>query len=64
VITKHLMEKPKPPRMVEPGIPPAVEAVVLRAIAKEAKDRFASMVELEGVLEGISADARRRRAGG
>jgi serine/threonine protein kinase len=58
VITKHLMERPKPPRMVEPGIPPAVETVVLRAIAKEAKDRFASMVELEGVLSGISADAR------
>ncbi|MCA9701208.1 MAG: hypothetical protein KC431_27045, partial [Myxococcales bacterium] len=56
VITKHLNETPTPPHELEPSIPPRVEALVLRAIAKEKKDRFASMAEIEAELRGVFAE--------
>jgi len=59
VITKHLSERPRPPRMLEPAILPAVEALVLRAMAREPKDRFASMGELEVALSAIPAAGER-----
>ena len=47
-LTKHMFEKPVPPRELRPdlGIPPGVERVILRALAKEAEDRFNSMAEM------------------
>jgi serine/threonine protein kinase len=34
IITRHVNDPPRPPCEVEPSIPPAVEAVILRALAK------------------------------
>ncbi|MCA9654561.1 MAG: protein kinase [Myxococcales bacterium] len=57
VITKHLNEAPTPPRMVEPSIPPPVEALVLVAIAKDKEERFASMAAFGAALREIPEDA-------
>jgi serine/threonine-protein kinase len=44
----HLNEAPRPPRGVRPdaNMPPALEAVILRTLAKRPEDRFASAREL------------------
>jgi serine/threonine protein kinase len=59
VITRHLSEAPKPLRSHDPEIPEAVEALVLRMLAKDPGDRCASMVEVEEALLAIPADVRR-----
>ena len=52
LIYKHVYKNPTPPRKVRPemNIPPSVEAVVLKCMAKKSSDRFASMRELELAL--------------
>lgn len=52
LIYKHVYKNPAPPRKVRPemNIPPSVEAVVLKCMAKKPSDRFASMRELEQAL--------------
>jgi Tol biopolymer transport system component len=46
------MDEPKPPSVIAPerGIPPEVDAIVMRAIAKGPNDRFADMAELRAAL--------------
>jgi serine/threonine-protein kinase len=46
VIAAHLKETPPAPRSLVPEIPPAFEAVILKAVAKKPEERFASMREL------------------
>jgi tRNA A-37 threonylcarbamoyl transferase component Bud32 len=43
VLVKHLVEAPTPPRKLVPGIPSGVEAMILRALAKDPADRFATV---------------------
>jgi len=43
---KHINEAPPLPRRVTPTIPPAVEAIILKALAKDPKQRFASAGEM------------------
>jgi len=52
LLEKHLFEPPIPPRKVRPdlGIAPALEAVVLRCMAKEPSDRYPDMAEVEAAL--------------
>ena len=50
VMQKVLMEAPKPPSRHNPSIPEAIDAVVLRALAKSASDRFASAAEFSREL--------------
>jgi serine/threonine protein kinase len=38
----HLTEPPPPPREIRPELSPALEAVILKALAKEAQDRYPS----------------------
>ena len=45
VLQKVMMELPKPPSAHNPQIPEAIDAVVLRALAKAPEDRFASAAE-------------------
>jgi tRNA A-37 threonylcarbamoyl transferase component Bud32 len=53
VLTKHMFEAPVPPSQRNPTahIPPDVEAVVMKALAKDREQRFQSMQELALALE-------------
>lgn len=46
ICLKHIREQPVPPSLLNPLIPPAVEAVVLRALEKEPGKRFQSAQDL------------------
>jgi len=70
VLVKILTEQPPPPSAVNPGIPPAVEQVILRAMAKDPNARFASCRELSkalqqasGIMDGSTAYAAAVSAG-
>ena len=61
---KHVREEPVAPRMRNPAIPGGFEAVVLKAMAKDPADRYASADELRADLlryrqgQTVSAPAR------
>ncbi|MDP9126305.1 MAG: serine/threonine protein kinase, partial [Pseudomonadota bacterium] len=50
VMQKVLMEAPKPPSSHNPSIPEAIDAVVLKALAKAGHDRYASAAEFSREL--------------
>lgn len=47
---KHLNEAPVPPRQMNGRIPPSLEAIILKAIAKEPQQRFASAAQMGRAL--------------
>ncbi|HLF24755.1 MAG TPA: serine/threonine-protein kinase [Anaerolineae bacterium] len=51
VMLKHVLEPPPPPRAVNPAISPAVEEVILRALAKSPDDRFPRATDLADAFE-------------
>jgi predicted Ser/Thr protein kinase len=48
-------QPPPPPRQINPALPPAVEAVVLRALAKQPDQRFQRGAEMAGALQAALA---------
>jgi serine/threonine-protein kinase len=56
VMTGHLREEPKRPVELNPSIPDNVSQTILRAMAKDASQRFQSASEFLGALQGISFD--------
>lgn len=56
VAMKQVTEAPLPPSALNPQVPPALDAVVLRALAKDPADRFASADEFLEALERAEAD--------
>ncbi|RKH31040.1 serine/threonine-protein kinase, partial [Corallococcus sicarius] len=50
-LVAHQTRQPPPLRSVHPGVPAAVEAVVLRALAKTPEERFPSALALRTALE-------------
>ena len=50
VALKHVREKVIPPTRYNPSIPPLLEAVVMKALAKNPADRFESISEMMGDL--------------
>jgi serine/threonine protein kinase len=60
-IYKHVFVEPPPPRQVRGDLPPDIEAVILRCMAKRPDDRFANGAELaadlERLLEGLTPAA-------
>jgi eukaryotic-like serine/threonine-protein kinase len=40
IMFQHLMVAPKPPSELNSGLPPAIDAVILRALAKKSDERF------------------------
>ena len=58
LLTAHAMEPPPPPSIVAPQpIPAAVEAVILRALAKRPADRFASVADFAAALRAAGPGA-------
>jgi beta-lactam-binding protein with PASTA domain len=56
IALKHVSEDPPPPSQLNPAVPPALDAVVLRALEKEPAHRFADADEFAAAL----LDARER----
>ena len=48
----------KAPRLVRPDYPPKLEAIVLKAMARRAADRYQTTRELEVALEAFAAESR------
>lgn len=58
VVSKHLNQPPPRVRDVAPGtVPDALAAAVERCLAKEPRDRFATMDELDAALAGVAFEA-------
>ncbi|MGZ3440680.1 MAG: serine/threonine-protein kinase [Polyangia bacterium] len=53
-IAAHIYEQPLPPRDVEPSVPRALQAVILKSLAKKAADRQPSMAALSAELEAAA----------
>jgi serine/threonine-protein kinase len=51
LIFKHISEPPPPPTSVNTNLPPALDAALLRGLAKEPRDRMARATELAEALE-------------
>src|SRR4051794_23486551 len=51
IALKHVNERPVPPGQLRPGLPPALEAVVLRAMEKDPALRYQSAEEFIAALE-------------
>lgn len=52
----HLRQPPPLPRSLNPALPPGVEAVLLRALAKKPDDRFATCEEFASALTGATLE--------
>ncbi len=57
LIVGILQEPPVPPSAVCPSIPPALEAVILRALEKRPEDRFPSALSMLEAVRSAAADA-------
>ncbi|MFN8453278.1 MAG: protein kinase [Anaerolineae bacterium] len=51
VAMRHLSDPPPPPRQINPALSPALEAVILKALAKEAQERYDNGTALAEALE-------------
>jgi serine/threonine-protein kinase len=60
MLTKHLMEPPRPMRYVFPGLdcPPQLEVLVFRCLEKDASRRYQSMAEIVQELSALTGDTR------
>ncbi|MDP2661533.1 MAG: protein kinase [Dehalococcoidia bacterium] len=52
---KHLNETPVPPRQVNGRIPPSIEAIILKALAKDPRERFLSAAQMGKALSDCLA---------
>jgi hypothetical protein len=57
VVIKHITDPLPLPRSVNPGLPEAVERVILKALAKNSNDRFASTEQMADALAAATAAA-------
>ncbi len=57
IAMKHLSDTPRPPSLLRPDIPPDLDMVVLRALAKNPEDRFQTAEEMDAELGRVAAGA-------
>jgi eukaryotic-like serine/threonine-protein kinase len=55
IAMKHLSDTPRPPSLLRPDIPPDLDMVVLRALAKNPEDRFQAAEEMDAELDRVAA---------
>ena len=53
IALKHLQEEPRPIREIKPDIPPLLEAIVLKAMAKDVDHRFNDISEMIADLKSV-----------
>lgn len=56
VVIKHMNDPLPPPRRVNPALPETVERVILRALAKQPEDRYATAGEMVEALQTALAE--------
>jgi eukaryotic-like serine/threonine-protein kinase len=57
LMTAHVRELPKPPIELQPGLPPALNEIILTSIAKEPAQRFQSAEAFANALSSVKAEA-------
>jgi len=57
IAMKHLSDPPRPPSVERPDIPPDLDMIVLRALAKNPDDRFQTAEEMDAELERVARGA-------
>ncbi len=67
ILLQHLNDSPPPPCQLDPDLPPALEQITLKALAKQPADRYQSAAEMLSALDqalgaGLPATARRALA--
>src|SRR5262249_17402981 len=66
LLKKHLIDPPPSPRAIAPGVPPRLDALVLRLLAKRPEDRPATALdvawELDAIARGEGGGATWRRS--
>jgi serine/threonine protein kinase len=60
ILTAVLTEEPVRPRTIEPRIPEGLELVIQRAMAKDPRDRYQTMAELDQALASFDATSLAR----
>jgi serine/threonine-protein kinase len=55
-VAQHLGDRPPPPSSLRPGLDPEWDRVILRALEKDPRARFASLEELRHALAAIPVD--------
>jgi serine/threonine protein kinase len=58
VLMQHLTDPPPPPRQLNPNLSPAVESVILKALAKKPADRYASAGALIAALKQAHSESK------
>jgi beta-lactam-binding protein with PASTA domain/predicted Ser/Thr protein kinase len=57
IAMRHLSDTPQPPSIQRPDIPPDLDMIVLRALAKNPEDRFQTAEEMDAELERVARGA-------
>ncbi len=55
VIQRHLYEPPEPPSVRRPDLPPIVDRLILRALAKRPCERYSSAEDMRAAVAAVSA---------
>jgi len=55
IVMKHVTDTPRPPSALVAGLPPELDQIVLRALAKTARERYASAEEFSEDLGRVAA---------
>jgi hypothetical protein len=63
IAMKHIQDPPEPPSVYNPRIPPGLERVIMRCLAKEPRDRYKDGDTLAYQLENYNRPSAGRRTG-